>query len=72
MTYSLKYITDSKGRQRAVQMSVADWKKIEKKLKQAEFLLTLRKDVDEAVEETRLHSTGATKLRSLSSFIETM
>ena len=65
MTYNLTYIRDSIGRQRAVQLSVKDWRKIEKKLKEAEFLTRLRKDLDESLDDIRLYKEGKKKLKTL-------
>jgi hypothetical protein len=70
MTYSLKYIHDSIGRQRAVQLSVKDWRKIEKKLKEAEFLTRLRKDLDESFEDVRLYKLGKKKLKTFDEWLE--
>jgi hypothetical protein len=64
MTYSPRYIRDSLGRQRAVQISVKNWREIEKKLKEAEFLTRLRNDLDEAFEDVRLHQDGKIKLKT--------
>ena len=65
MTYSVKYIKDSKGRERAVQVSMRDWRKIEKKIQEAEFLTRVRKDIDEGFEEIRQYQHGKKKLKTL-------
>ena len=65
MTYSLKYIRDSIGRQRAVQIPLKDWRKIAKKLKEAEFLTRLRKDLDEAFEDVRLYQIWEEKTKDI-------
>ena len=65
MTYSLKYIADSKGRHRAIQISLKDWKKIEQKLQEADFLTRLRRGLDQALEEVSLHRQGKRKLKTL-------
>ena len=70
MTYNLTYIRDSIGRQRAVQLSVKDWRKIEKKLKEAEFLTRLRKDLDESLDDIRLYKEGKKKLKTLDEWLD--
>ena len=65
MTYSLKHIHDSKGKGRFVQMPLSDWKKIEKKLREAEFLLKLRKDISHSFDEIALYKQGKKKLKTL-------
>lgn len=65
MTYILKYISNSKGKTKAVQVPIAEWKKIEQKLRDAEFLTKLRKNVDSALDEVALHKQGKKKLKTL-------
>ena len=65
MTYSLKYISNSKGKAQAVQVPIGDWKKIEKKLRDAEFLTKLHKNIDSALDEVSLHKQGKKKLKTL-------
>jgi hypothetical protein len=65
MTYSLSYISDSKGKQTAIQMPMKDWKKVEQQLREAEFLRNLRSSVSEGVEEMKLHRQGKKKLKTL-------
>ena len=65
MTYRLKYIKDSLGRRRGVQLSLRDWRKIEKKINEAKFLTKLRKDLDESFEDIRLYKQGKKKLKTL-------
>ncbi len=72
MTYSLKYINDSKSKHRLVQMLLSDWKKIEKKLLEAEFLLKLRKDVVSSLDEIALYKQGKKKLKTLQEVLAEM
>ena len=65
MTYSLSYISDSKGKHTAIQMPMKDWIKVEQRLREAEFLRNLHSSVSEAIEETKLHRQGKKKLKSL-------
>lgn len=64
MTYSLKYIEDSKGRIKAIQMSAADWKRIQKKLELADRLTEMHAGLLEAMTEVRLHQAGKKQLKS--------
>ena len=72
MTYSLKHIRDSKGKGELVQMPLAEWKKIEKKLHEAEFLLKLRKDVESSLDEIVLYKQGKKKLRTIQELLAEM
>jgi hypothetical protein len=65
MTYSLKHIRDSGGKGKLVQMPLSDWKKIEKKLQEAEFLLKLRKDISNSLDEIAEYKQGKKKLKTL-------
>ena len=65
MTYSLSYISDSKGKHTAVQMPIKDWVKVEQRLREAEFLKNLRSSVGEALEDVKLHRQGKKKLKTL-------
>ena len=65
MTYSLSYISDSKGEHTAIQMPMKDWKKVEQRLREAEFLRNLRSSVIEGIEEMKLHRQGKKKLKTL-------
>jgi hypothetical protein len=62
MTYSLKYIEDSKGRIKAVQMSAAEWRKIKAKLEQADLLTKLDSSLRSSLKEVRLHESGRKSL----------
>jgi hypothetical protein len=64
MTYHPKFIRDSMGRQRAVQISLREWRSIEQKLKEGKFLGQLQKDLDEGFEDARLHLQGKKKLKT--------
>lgn len=72
MTYSLKHIRDSKGNGELVQMPLSDWKKIEKKLREAEFLLKLRKDVESSVDDIILYKQGKKKLKTIQEVLAEM
>ena len=65
MTYSLSYISDSKGKHTAIQMPMKDWKKVEQRLREADFLINLRSSFSEALQEANLHRLGKKKLKTL-------
>ena len=65
MTYSLSYISDSKGKHTAIQIPMKDWIKVQQKLREAEFLSNLRSSVSEAFGEVKLHRRGKKKLKTL-------
>lgn len=64
MIYRPKFIRDASGRQRAVQLTLKDWRDIEKKLKEADFLRHLRQDLNEGFDDVRLHLQGKKKLKT--------
>ena len=72
MTYSLKHIRASNGKGQLVQMPLSDWKKIEKKLHEAEFLLKLRKDVESSLDEIALYKQGKKKLKTIQEVLAEM
>jgi hypothetical protein len=72
MTYSLKHIAGSKGKGEFVQMPLSDWKKIEKKLREAEFLLKLRKDVETSLDDIALYKQGKKKLKTIQEVLAEM
>ena len=72
MTYSLRYISNSKGKTQAVQVAIGDWKKIEQKLREAEFLTKLRKNIDSALDEVVLHTQGKKQLKTLEEVLAEM
>ena len=65
MTYSLSYLSNSKGQHTAIQMPLKDWKKVEQRLREAEFLRNLRSSLIEAKGEVALHRQGKKKLQTL-------
>jgi hypothetical protein len=69
MTYSLSYISDSKGKHTAVQMPMKDWKKVEQRLREADFLTNLRSSFSDALQEVKLHRQGKKKLKTLEELI---
>lgn len=65
MTFNLSYLSDSKGKHTAVQLPMRDWKEVEQRLREAEFLRTLRSSVIEARGEVAQHRQGKKKLQTL-------
>lgn len=70
MEYSAKYIRDSLGRERAVQISIKSWREIQKKLREREFLTNLRMDIDQALEDVKLYRKGKKKLKTLDEWLK--
>jgi hypothetical protein len=70
MTYSLSYISDSKGRHTAVQIPMKDWKKVEQRLREADFLTNLRSSFSDALQEVKLHRQGKKKLKTLEELLD--
>jgi hypothetical protein len=70
MTYSLRYITDSKGKHTAVQMPMKDWKKVEQLLREAEFITHLRSSFSDALQDVKLHRQGKKKLKTLEELLD--
>ena len=69
MTYSLSYISDSKGKHTAIQMPMKDWIKVQQKLRGAEFLSDLHSSVTEALGEVKQHRRGKKKLKTLEQLV---
>ncbi|TVR83854.1 MAG: hypothetical protein EA412_00700 [Chitinophagaceae bacterium] len=68
----LQYITDTKGHKSAVQLSMKDWKKIQKDLNELERLRNKKlfmAELAEAVEEMRLIKEGKVQARNAEDFI---
>ena len=65
MTYSLSYISDSLGRQTAIQMPLEDWIKVEQRLREADFLTRLRDSFTDALSDVELHRQGKKHLMTL-------
>ena len=65
MIQSLRYITDSQGRQQAVMMSLKDWKALEKKIRSADQKERMFRSLKEALDEVKKIRSGAVKPKTI-------
>ena len=69
---NLQYITDNNGHKNAVLLSMNDWEKIKKDLKELERFRdkkTFMMDLKEAIDEVKLAKEGKVKLQSAKDFL---
>jgi hypothetical protein len=69
MRLSVQYVNDSEGNVRAVQVPVAQWKRVLETLRASEQKQSLKKDLAEALKEVELKRKGKIKSRSLDDFL---
>ncbi len=69
MKIEVQYLSDSKGKAKAVQLPLNEWEKILGKLKKYEQTLKIRSDLKEAYEELELLKNSKGKKTTLSEFI---
>ena len=65
MTYHLQYLTDSSGRQKAVQLPLKEWLAIQSQLEKAERKRELLEDLGSAAKEIRDIESGKKKGKTL-------
>jgi len=70
MTYHLQYLTDSRGKQMAVQIPLKEWLIIQKKIKKAEAKKELLDDLSTASKEIRDIESGKKKGKTLSQLLD--
>lgn len=51
MKLNIQYINNEKGEIQGIQMSIKEWEKLMKKLKQYEQILKIRSDLQKAIDE---------------------
>ena len=69
MKIALQYLTDQSGATQAVQLPLADWERVMKRLSKYEQALRLKADLQEAVTQVaKLRKSGKSK-ETLSSFV---
>jgi len=69
---NVQYITDTKGRKKAVQLPIEDWEQILNNLKELETLRDKKSfmyDLKDSVEEVKLAKEGKVKLQSAKDFL---
>ena len=69
MKIALQYLTDQSGATQAVQLPLADWERVMKRLNKYEQALRLKADLQEALTQVaKLRKSGKSK-ETLSSFV---
>lgn len=69
---NVQYITDTKGRKKAIQLPIEDWEQIQNDLKELETLRDKRAfmyDLMGSIEEVKLAKEGKIKLQSAKDFL---
>jgi len=69
---NLQYITDTKGRKKAVQLPIEDWENIQNDLKELENLRDKKAfmyDLKDSIGEVKLAKEGKIKLQSAKDFL---
>jgi len=69
MKLSLQYVNDKEGNLQAVQVPIAEWKKLLKKLSAYEQSLKIKSDLEEAFAEVRQMREGKIQKQTLSDFL---
>ncbi len=70
MNIELEYLNDRKGKVRAVQIPIADWEKILKKVKKYEQTLRLKANIEEAMNEVALLKKSKARKQTLTEFLD--
>ncbi len=69
---NVQYITDTKGRKKAVRLPIEDWEQIQNDLKELETLRDKKAfmyDLKDSIEEVKLAKEGKIKLQSAKDFL---
>jgi len=66
MDINVNYVTDSRGRRRSVQLSLADWKKVQRELERAR----MKEDLRQAFAEIREIEVGRQPSVTLQEFLQ--
>jgi hypothetical protein len=70
MNIALEYLNDRKGKVRAVQIPIADWEKILKKVKKYEQSFKLKSDLEDALNEVELLKKSRGHKQTLTEFLD--
>jgi len=70
MNIALEYLNDRKGKVRAVQIPIADWEKILKKVKKYEQTFKLKSDLEEALNEVAILKKSRGHKQTLTEFLD--
>ncbi|MEO6694957.1 MAG: hypothetical protein ABIY50_10145 [Ignavibacteria bacterium] len=69
MKINLTYVTDNKGKQKAIQMSIKEWNKFNEQFIKLVEYKKLKMDLSEATNEIILFESGKKKPRTLNQFL---
>jgi len=69
MKIALQYVSDSDGKTTAVQLSLAEWKKVVARLVKLEQSLKIQSDLHEAFDQVEALRKSTKKKESLSEFL---
>jgi hypothetical protein len=69
MKIGLQYVNDANGNTQAVQLSLAEWKKVLNKLKKYEQALKLKSDLEEALEQVSVLKNTKGQKQTLNEFL---
>jgi hypothetical protein len=69
MNIALQYLSDSNGKTHAVQLTMRDWEKVMRKLKEYEQALHLQSDLADAFDDVRAMQQNKKRKQSLSEFL---
>jgi hypothetical protein len=69
MKISLQYLSDSKGRTTAVQLSLTEWIKVVSKINKLEQTLKIKSDLKEAFEQIEILKKSKSKKETLNDFL---
>jgi hypothetical protein len=69
MKIALQYLSDSKGRTTAVQLSLTEWIKVVSKIKKLEQTLKIKSDLMEAFEQIEILKKSKAKKETLNDFL---
>lgn len=70
MKLSIQYLNDSKGKVKAVQLPLSDWKKVMQLFKKYQEELQIKGDLTKAFEEVKRIQKGELKSRSFTDFLK--
>lgn len=70
MKFTVEYIKDSRGRARAVQMSMQQWEKILKQLKKYKQTSKIKSDLKQAFEEVDFMRKSRAKKKNLTEVLD--
>lgn len=70
MKLALQYLTDSSGTKQAVQLPLADWQRLLKRLNKYEQAIKLKSDIQEALVQVRQMRSSNKPKQTLNEFLD--